>query len=217
MRRHAPSRRAVRWPPTNSPTSTSSSACRRRGAHHHAGHRTRFLQPTVQQVPRGTGTGFVWTTAATSSPFPRHPGRQRRRVTLADQSTWRPSWWRLPDRDLAVLKIDAPATKLPAIRWAPAATCRWGRRCTRSATLRAGPDADHGIVSALNREIESFNSRTIRGVIQTTRRSIRATRRAAARFGRPADRREHADRQPSGASAGIGFAIRRRGEPVVRG
>jgi S1-C subfamily serine protease len=94
-------------------------------------------------------------------------------------------------------------------RWAAAASCWWasawyaiGNPFGLDQTLTTG------IVSALNREIESFNNRTIRGVIQTD---------AAINPGNSggplldsAGRLIGVNTQiasPSGASAGIGFAI----------
>ncbi len=95
------------------------------------------------------------------------------------------------------------------MRWAPAANCWWASASTPSATpFGQDQTLTTGIVSALNREIESFNQRTIRGVIQTD---------AAINPGNSggplldsAGRLVGVNTQiasPSGASAGIGFAI----------
>ena len=90
----------------------------------------------MQQVPRGTGTGFVWDSRGhIVTNFHVIQEGSGARVTLADQSSWPANLvGAFPDRDLAVLKIDAPAAKLPAIPVGTAATCWWARRSTPSAT-----------------------------------------------------------------------------------
>ena len=71
----------------------------------------------VQQVPRGTGTGFVWDDRGyIVTNFHVIQGASAARVTLADQSTHPASLvGAFPDRDLAVLKIDVPAAKAPPL------------------------------------------------------------------------------------------------------
>jgi S1-C subfamily serine protease len=166
----------------------------------------------VQQVPRGTGTGFLWDELGhVVTNFHVIQGANGAKVTLADQTTFAASLvGAFPDRDLAVLRIDAPKDKLQAHRAGhqPRPDRRPARLRHRQ-PLRAGPDADHRHrQSALNREIESFNNRSIRGVIQTD---------AAINPGNSggplldsAGRLIGVNTQiasPSGASAGIGFAI----------
>ncbi|MBP7666178.1 MAG: serine protease, partial [Burkholderiaceae bacterium] len=74
-----------------------------------------FFNRSVQQVPRGTGTGFVWDQAGhIVTNFHVIQEGSGARVTLLDQSTWPARLvGAFPDRDLAVLKIDAPRDKLP--------------------------------------------------------------------------------------------------------
>ena len=69
----------------------------------------------VQQVPRGTGTGFVWDASGhIVTNFHVIQGANGAKVTLADQSTYDATLvGAFPDRDLAVLKIDAAKDKLP--------------------------------------------------------------------------------------------------------
>src|SRR5688572_29610602 len=69
------------------------------------------------QIPRGTGTGFLWDDQGhVVTNYHVIQGADAARVTLNDQSTWQ---GRLvgayPDRDLAVLMIDAPKSKLRAL------------------------------------------------------------------------------------------------------
>ena len=170
-----------------------------------------FFNRAVQQVPRGTGTGFVWD--ATGHIVTNYHVIQEgsgARVTLLDQSTWPARLvGAFPDRDLAVLKIDAPAAKLPPIPIGTSRDLLVGQRVLAIGNpFGLDQTLTTGIVSALNREIESFNSRTIRGVVQTD---------AAINPGNSggplldsAGRLIGVNTQiasPSGASAGIGFAI----------
>jgi hypothetical protein len=154
----------------------------------------------VQQVPRGTGTGFVWDASGhIVTNFHVIQGANGARVTLADQSSFDAQLvGAFPDRDLAVLRIEAPKDKLPPIALGSSRDLQVGQRVYAIGNpFGLDQTLTTGIVSALNREIESFNSRTIRGVIQTDAAINPGNSGGpAARFGRPADRRQHADRQP---------------------
>ena len=166
---------------------------------------------SVQQVPRGTGTGFVWDSAGhIVTNFHVIQGGNSATVTMADQTTFDATLvGAFPDRDLAVLKIAAPRDKLPAIPIGSSRELQVGQRVYAIGNpFGLDQTLTTGIVSALNREIESFNSRTIRGVVQTD---------AAINPGNSggplldsAGRLVGVNTQiasPSGASAGIGFAI----------
>jgi len=165
----------------------------------------------VQQVPRGTGTGFVWDAAGhIVTNFHVIQGANGAKVTLADQSSFDASLvGAFPDRDLAVLRIEAPKDKLPPIAIGSSRDLIVGQRVYAIGNpFGLDQTLTIGIVSALNREIESFNNRSIRGVIQTD---------AAINPGNSggplldsAGRLIGVNTQiasPSGASAGIGFAI----------
>ncbi len=165
----------------------------------------------VQQVPRGTGTGFVWDDSGhIVTNFHVIQGANGARVTLADQSTFDATLvGAFPDRDLAVLRIEAPKAKLPPIALGSSRDLQVGQRVYAIGNpFGLDQTLTTGLVSALNREIESFNNRTIRGVIQTD---------AAINPGNSggplldsAGRLIGVNTQiasPSGASAGIGFAI----------
>ncbi|MCP5289998.1 MAG: trypsin-like peptidase domain-containing protein [Burkholderiaceae bacterium] len=170
-----------------------------------------FFSLNVEQVPRGTGTGFVWDRQGhVVTNFHVIQGGSGARVTLADQSSFDARLVGVfPDRDLAVLRIDAPADKLPPIPLGSSRDLQVGQRVYAIGNpFGLDQTLTTGIVSALNREIESFNSRTIRGVVQTD---------AAINPGNSggplldsAGRLVGVNTQiasPSGASAGIGFAI----------
>ena len=142
----------------------------------------------VFQVPKGTGSGFVWDERGhIVTNFHVIQGASAARVTLNDQSEWKASLvGAFPGRDLAV------GQRVYAL----------GNPFGLDQTLTVG------IISALNREIQSVNQRTIRGVIQTD---------AAINPGNSGGPLlDSASRligvntaifSPSGASAGIGFAI----------
>ena len=162
-------------------------------------------------MPRGSGTGFVWDDRGhIVTNFHVIQGANGARVTLADQSSWDAELvGAFPDRDLAVLRIQAPADKLPPIALGSSRDLLVGQRVYAIGNpFGLDQTLTTGIVSALNREIESFNNRTIRGVIQTD---------AAINPGNSggplldsAGRLIGVNTQiasPSGASAGIGFAI----------
>ena len=165
----------------------------------------------TQQVPRGTGTGFVWDSLGhVVTNFHVIQGATGARVTLADQSNWEAELVGVfPDRDLAVLRIEAPKEKLPPIAIGTSRDLQVGQRVLAIGNpFGLDQTLTTGIVSALDREIESFNQRTIRGVIQTD---------AAINPGNSggplldsAGRLIGVNTQiasPSGANAGIGFAI----------
>jgi S1-C subfamily serine protease len=165
----------------------------------------------VQQVPRGTGTGFVWDdTGHVVTNFHVIQGASAARVTLADQSSFDAKLvGYFPDRDLAVLRIEAKKEQLKPIAVGTSRDLLVGQRVYAIGNpFGLDQTLTTGIVSALGREIESFNQRTIRGVIQTD---------AAINPGNSggplldsAGRLIGVNTQiasPSGASAGIGFAI----------
>jgi S1-C subfamily serine protease len=170
-----------------------------------------FFSRSVQQVPRGTGTGFVWDSQGhVVTNFHVIQGGDAARVTLADQSTHRATLvGAFPDRDLAVLKINLPRERLHPIPVGTSRDLQVGQKVYAIGNpFGLDQTLTTGIVSALNREIDSVNQRTIRGVIQTD---------AAINPGNSGGPLlDSAGRligvntaiySPSGGSAGIGFAI----------
>ena len=165
----------------------------------------------VQQVPEGTGSGFVWDKKGRIvTNFHVIRGADSAQVVLADHSTWKA---RLvgasPEGDLAVLAIDAPESRLQPIQVGTSHDLEVGQ----SVFAIGNPfGLDHtlttGIVSALGREIGSQSGRTIKGVIQ-----IDAPINPGNSGGPLLDSSgrligvNSAIVSPSGAFAGIGFAI----------
>ena len=163
------------------------------------------------QIPEGTGSGFIWDTSGNViTNFHVIQNADAAQVTLSDQSNWKAKLvGAAPDKDLAVLKIDAPANRLPAI---PVGTSK-DLQVGQSVFAIGNPfgldqSLTTGVISALGREIESVTRRPIQGVIQTD---------AAINPGNSGGPLlDSAGRligvntaiySPSGASAGIGFAI----------
>ncbi|MFA5505801.1 MAG: trypsin-like peptidase domain-containing protein [Vulcanimicrobiota bacterium] len=165
----------------------------------------------VTSIPQGTGSGFIWDKNGTIiTNFHVVNGAQDVEVTLADGSVWKakPVGFE-PEKDLAVIAIDAPADKLKPIP------------VGRSAGLKVGQHVmaignpfgfDHtlttGIISGLDREIRSPTQRPIQGVIQTD-----AAINPGNSGGPLLDSSGRligmntAIYSPSGAYAGIGFAV----------
>src|SRR6185503_18870100 len=71
----------------------------------------------LYQIPQGTGSGFVWDNSGNViTNFHVIQNADAAQVTLADQSNWKARVVGVaPDKDLAVLRIDAPAKRLQPI------------------------------------------------------------------------------------------------------
>ena len=170
-----------------------------------------FFSLDIMQIPRGTGTGFIWDDRGNVvTNFHVIQAGQSARVTLADQTTWKAALvGAFPDRDLAVLRIAAPKEKLKPILVGRSGDLQVGQKVYAIGNpFGLDQTLTSGIISALDREIESATQRSIRGVIQTD---------AAINPGNSGGPLlDSAGRligvntaiySPSGASAGIGFAI----------
>src|SRR5262249_32302035 len=131
-------------------------------------------------------------------------------VTLADHTTWRASLvGAAPDKDLAVLRIDAPENKLVPILVGQSSNLQVGQMAYAIGNpFGLDLTLTTGVVSALNREIQSVTKRAIKNVIQTD---------AAINPGNSGGPLlDSAGRligintaiySPSGSNAGIGFAL----------
>jgi S1-C subfamily serine protease len=129
-----------------------------------------FLSLDAMQIPRGTGSGFIWDDRGNIvTNFHVIQGASAARVTLSDQSNYKASLvGAFPDRDLAVLRIDAPKEKLRAIVVGGSGELQVGQKVYAIGNpFGLDQTLTTGVISALNREIESVTRRPIRGMIQT--------------------------------------------------
>jgi S1-C subfamily serine protease len=170
-----------------------------------------FFSMDVMQIPQGSGSGFVWDRDGhVVTNFHVISEGQRFKVTLADQSEWDAEViGTAPDKDLAVLKIDAPPDKLAPLRLGESADLLVGQRVLAIGNpFGLDQTLTIGVVSALGRELRSPTGRTIRDVIQTD-----AAINPGNSGGPLLDSSGRligvntAIFSPSGASAGIGFAV----------
>jgi S1-C subfamily serine protease len=174
-------------------------------------HMASLFSRRITEVPRGTGSGFIWDADGhVVTNFHVIQNSDGARVTLADQSSYTAKLvGAFPDRDLAVLQIEAPKDRLPPIVVGASENLVVGQAVYAIGNpFGLDQTLTTGIVSALDREIESVTRRAIRGVIQTD---------AAINPGNSGGPLlDSAGRligvntaiySPSGGSAGIGFAI----------
>jgi len=170
-----------------------------------------FWSLDLFEVPQGSGSGFVWNSQGhIVTNFHVVYGANSIKVTLADRSEYKAALIGAdPDHDLAVLQIQAPGEALSPVTVGSSHDLRVVQK-----VLAIGNPfgLDHtlttGVVSALGRTIKSLSNRTIEGVIQTdaainpgnsggplldgTGRLIGVNTQIVS---------------PSGAFAGIGFAV----------
>jgi len=165
----------------------------------------------VQKIPLGSGSGFVWDDKGRIiTNYHVVKGAGAIDVTLADHSTWRVYQVKGdPDKDLAVLWTDAPRERLRPLPVGESANLQVGQKVFAIGNpFGLDQTLTTGIISALNREIETDNGEVIKGMIQTD---------AAINPGNSGGPLlDSAGRligvnaaiiSPSGSSAGIGFAI----------
>lgn len=172
--------------------------------------RDRFSLNTFE-IPRGAGSGFIYDAEGhiVTNHHVAAAGRNWK-VTLADHSQWDARLVGFaPDKDLAVLKIDVRDVQLKPLAVGSSRDLQVGQKVFAIGNpFGLDQTLTTGIVSALGREIRSLTDRAIEDVIQTD---------AAINPGNSggplldsAGRLIGVNTQiasPSGASAGIGFAI----------
>jgi S1-C subfamily serine protease len=170
-----------------------------------------FFTRNVMRVPQGTGSGCVWDDAGhVVTNFHVIRGAREALVTLADQRSYPATLvGASPEHDLAVLQIDVPSNPPPPVPIGTSGDLRVGQN-----VLAIGNPfgLDHtlttGIISALGRTIDSDGGSVIENLIQTD---------AAINPGNSGGPLiDSAGRligintaivSPSGAYAGIGFAV----------
>jgi S1-C subfamily serine protease len=178
----------------------------------------RGFSGSAEEVPAGTGSGFIWDKnghiLTNYHVVHEYVQRRGRAVTLTVQLSDRKRHKAevvgvFPDKELAVLKIEAPGAQLQPIRLGQSGDLVVGQ----TAIAIGNPfGLDHtltvGVISALGREIQALTGRRITDVIQTD---------AAINPGNSGGPLLNSSGQligmntaiisPSGVNAGIGFAI----------
>lgn len=170
-----------------------------------------YYSRNVTEIPRGSGSGFVWDVEGhVITNFHVVQGAHRVQVTLADHSNWEAEVVGVaPGKDLAVLKISAPAEVLTPLPVGTSENIRVGQSVYAIGNpFGLDQTLTTGVVSALGREIESVSGLPIRGAIQSD---------AAINPGNSGGPLLNSSGKligvntaiysPSGASAGIGFSI----------
>lgn len=173
--------------------------------------RRSFFNLNPEEIPQGSGSGFVWDNRGyIVTNFHVIQNASRITVTLQDGSSWDARMVGAePDKDLAVLHIDAPANLLHPVELGDSSLLEVGRKVIAIGNpFGLDTTLTVGVVSALGREINSVTRRRIRDVIQTD---------AAINPGNSGGPLLNSLGQlvgvntaiysPSGASSGIGFAI----------
>jgi S1-C subfamily serine protease len=169
------------------------------------------LTLSVHEIPQGTGSGFVWDNEGhvVTNYHVIQAGSQAD-VTLNDNTVWKATIvGKAEDKDLAVLKIDAPKEKLRSIQVGTSNNLQVGQKVFAIGNpFGLDQTLTTGVISGLGREIQSMSRRPISDVIQTD---------AAINPGNSGGPLlDSAGRligintaiySPSGAFAGIGFAV----------
>ena len=163
------------------------------------------------EIPRGAGSGFIYDKQGhIVTNFHVIQNADSATVTLSDQSTWQARLVGVePDQDLAVLRIEAPAERLRPIMIGTSNDLQVGQNVFAIGNpFGFDQTLTTGVISGLGREITSVTERKISGVIQTD---------AAINPGNSGGPLlDSAGRligvntsivSPSGAYAGVGFAV----------
>lgn len=170
-----------------------------------------YWSRNVMDVPKGSGSGFLWDNDGhVVTNFHVLEDATNFLVTLADQSVWEAEFIGAePNKDIAVLKISAPKEQLKPILVGSYDDLKVGQSVYAIGNpFGLDQSLTTGVISALGREIQSQRGTTIKNVIQTD---------AAINPGNSGGPLLDSSRRligvntmiysPSGASAGIGFAV----------
>eukprot|EP00871_Galdieria_phlegrea_P001624 jgi/Galph1/2462/GphlegSOOS_G1116.1 len=170
-----------------------------------------YLAPNILEIPSGQGSGFVWDTKGhIVTNFHVIRSASNAKITLYNGHVYDAKLVGVdPDKDVAVLKIDAPKNELRPIPLGNSSDLSVGQ----SAYAIGNPfGLDHtlttGVVSGLGRTMRSPNGKPISNVIQTDA-SINPGNSGGPLLdssGRLIGMNTSIY-SPSGASAGVGFAI----------
>ena len=165
----------------------------------------------ITEIPRGSGSGFVWDSDGhIVTNYHVIEDADKATITLADQSTWDADLiGYAPEKDLAILKIEAPKSKLKPIPIGTSGDLLVGQFVFAIGNpFGLDQTLTTGVISALGREIKSRTGIPIRNVVQTD-----AAINPGNSGGPLLDSQGRligvntAIYSPSGAYAGIGFSI----------
>ena len=169
------------------------------------------ITASVDDVPQGTGSGFIWDDAGhIVTNYHVIEGATSTEVTLADGTTYEGKIvGTARDKDVAVIKIDAPPSKLAKIMIGTSGDLQVGQKVLAIGNpFGLDQTLTTGVISGLGREITSKSQRKIYDVIQTD-----APINPGNSGGPLLDGQGRligintAIYSPSGASAGSGFAV----------
>jgi len=167
----------------------------------------------LDEIPRGTGSGFVWDLDGhIVTNYHVITGAQRAKIGLKDGRSYDATLvGAYPDSDIAVLKINVPASDGPIvpISVGSSANLQVGQKCFAIGNpFGLDQSLSSGIISGLGRDMKSISGRQIRGVVQTD-----AAINPGNSGGPLLDSRGNLVGvntmiySPSGASSGVGFAV----------
>ncbi|MCO5596880.1 hypothetical protein L7F22_050950 [Adiantum nelumboides] len=165
----------------------------------------------TMDIPRGTGSGFVWDKEGhIVTNYHVIMNGNRARVTLADTTTWDATVVGVAkNKDLAVIKIAAPASKLKPVLVGTSQALQVGQHVLAIGNpFGLDRTLTSGIISGVGRDIMGVSGRMIRGVIQSD-----ASINPGNSGGPLLDSQGRligvntAIYSPSGASVGVSFAI----------
>lgn len=165
----------------------------------------------VMEIPKGSGSGFIWhASGLIVTNYHVVAQANRMQVTLQDGNSYQAELiGSAPEKDLAVLRLLEPPEDLATLPLGDSTELAVGRKVLAIGNpFGLDTTLTTGVVSALGREIRAPSGRQIRGVVQTD---------AAINPGNSGGPLLNSLGQligvntaiysPSGASAGIGFAI----------
>ncbi len=165
----------------------------------------------VFEIPQGTGSGFVWDKKGNIvTNYHVIKNAHNISVTLHNGKSYEAGIVGVaPNKDIAVVRIEAPINELKPVRPGNTADLKVGRKVLAIGNpFGLDQTLTVGIISALGREIKSVTGRTIHDVIQTD-----AAINPGNSGGPLIDSRglligvNTSIITPSGGSAGIGFAV----------
>ena len=132
--------------------------------------RVSYFGRRFDRVQEGTGSGFLWDDKGhVVTNFHVIGNADTYQVTLHDQTTWSASFvGQDPEMDLAVLRIEAPAETLRPIPVGASSDLQVGQSVLEIVNpFGVDYTLTTGVISALDREVQSIGGRELQGVIQT--------------------------------------------------